>query len=108
MDMITLDNLKQLVTTMQQLASDLGWINWVHYEANRHNFVPVGDDLCIQLVPVWYPTGFNDENILQYTNDEGTTKAPMKCVLTDSKEGLTHYNPSTELDTFYYLMQKRQ
>ena len=106
--MITLDSLKQVATTMQKLASDLGCINWVRYDSNRHNFLPVGDNLTIQLVPVWYKTGFNDGNILQYTDDKGTTRAPMKCVLTDSQDGLTYYNPSTELDTFYHLMQKRK
>lgn len=105
--MITLDNLEQLVTTMQDLASDLGCINWVTYDSNRHNFVPLGDDLAIQLVPLWYKTGFNDRSILNYAREDGTTKAPMKCVLTDSRDGLTYYNPSTELETFYHLIQTR-
>lgn len=105
--MITLDNLKQIVEAMQDLVSDLGCINWVTYDINRHNFLTLGNNLAIWIVPVWYETGFNDDNILKYTSEDGTTEAPMKCVLMDSRDKVTYYNPSTKLETFYHLIQTR-
>ena len=116
--MITLEELRQRVKTMQQLAESLGKVDWVHCEPNRSNFQVLGDNLFLQLVPMYYDTGYQVINILEYVKDNKVGNAPLKvtciyaplkvtCIYNDHGT-LVYYNPNDtlELEAFYGLVQK--
>ena len=107
--MITLDELKQRVQTMQHLAESLGKVDWVHYKSNQDNFQVLGDNLFLQLVPMYYDTGYQVGNILDYVKDNKVGNIPLKVTCTHITHGtLCYYNPSNtlELEAFYSLVQK--
>lgn len=107
--MITLDELKQRVQTMQQLAESIGEVDWVHYKPNRTNFQILGDNLFLQLVPMYYDTGYQVASILDYVKDNKVGNVPLKVTCTRITHGtLCYYNPSNtlELKAFYSLVQK--
>jgi len=107
--MITLQELQQRVKTMQQLAESQGTVDWVHYESNRDNFQVLGDNLFLQLVPMYYDTGYQVINILEYVKDNKVGNVPLKVTCTYDDHGiLRYYNPnsSLELEAFYWLIQK--
>ena len=107
--MITLQELQQRVKTMQQLAESLGKVDWVHYESNRDNFQVLGDNLFLQLVPMYYDTGYQVINILEYLKDNKVGNVPLKVTCTYNDHGiLWYYNPNStlELEAFYTLVQK--
>lgn len=109
MDMITLQELQQRVQTMQQLAESLGKVDWVHYESNRSNFQVLGDNLFLQLVPTYYDTGYQVNDILEYVKDNQVGNVPLKVTCTYDDHGiLRYYNPNSTLDleAFYGLVQK--
>ena len=109
MDMITLQELQQWVKTMQQLAESLGKVDWVHYKTNRDNFQVLGDNLFLQLVPMFYDTGYQVSNILEYVKDDKVGNVPLKVTCTYADHGtLRYYNPNStlELKAFYALVQK--
>ena len=107
--MITLEELKQRVQTMQQLAESIGEVDWVHYKPNQDNFQVLGDNLFLQLVPTYYDTGYQVGNILDYVKDNKVGNIPLKVTCTYDDHGTLHYyNPSDtlELEAFYSLTQK--
>lgn len=107
--MITLPELQQRVKTMQQLAESLGEVDWVHYEPDRTNFQVLGDNLFLQLVPLYCDTGYQVVNILDYVKDNKVGNAPLKVTCTYDDHGtLRYYNPSDtlELEAFYSLVRK--
>lgn len=107
--MITLQELKQRAQTMQHLAESLGKVDWVHYEPNRDNFQVLGDNLFLQLVPMYYDTGYQVGNILDYVENNKVGNVPLKVTCTYDDHGiLRYYNPSDtlELEAFYSLVQK--
>ena len=109
MDMITLQELQQRVKTMQQLAESLGKVDWVHYKTNRDNFQVLGDNLFLQLVPMFYDTGYQVSSILEYVKDDKVGNVPLKVTCTYNAHGtLQYYNPNNplELEAFYALVQK--
>lgn len=107
--MITLEELKQRVQTMQHLAESVGKVDWVHYESNRDNFQVLGDNLFLQLVPMYYDTGYQVSNILDYVKDNKVGNIPLKVTCTYDDHGTLHYynpNSTLELEAFYSLIQK--
>lgn len=107
--MITLQELQKRVKTMQQLAESQGRVDWVHYETNRDNFQVLGDNLFLQLVPMYYDTGYQVSNILEYVKDNKVGNVPLKVTCTYDDHGiLWYYNPNStlELEAFYALVQK--
>lgn len=109
--MITLQELKQRVKTMQHLAESLGKVDWVHYEPNRTNFQVLGNNLFLQLVPVFYDTGYQVISILEYVRNGKVGNVPLKVTCTYNAHGtLQYYNPNNplELEAFYALVQKEK